>query len=204
MRGMKFAIVAAVAAAFVVAIAQGPVAQVGKVSPAWSAMDSKGKVRSLADFKGKYVVLEWFNKDCPFVRKHYGSGNMQATQKKAKEMGAVWLSICSSAPGKQGYFTQEEADNFFKTQYGMKSDAYLLDPEGKVGRMFSAKTTPQIVIFDPKGVVIYNGAIDDKPSADPKSLEGATNYALQALSEAMGGKAVSVPTSQPYGCSIKY
>jgi peroxiredoxin len=193
----------ALAAASLVFAQEGVKAEIGKASPEWKLTDTKGKEHSLADFKGKYVVLEWVNKDCPFVKKHYGSGNMQATQKKAKEMGAVWLSICSSAPGKQGYMPADEADAYMKSA-GFNSAAYLLDSSGVVGKIYNAKTTPQIVIIDPKGTVLYNGAIDDKPSANPESLKDAKNYALAALTEAMAGKQVSVSTSQPYGCSVKY
>jgi peroxiredoxin len=177
--------------------------QVGDVAPNFTLPGSDGKVHQLKAERGHYVVLEWTNKDCPFVRKHYESGNMQKTQSKAKGMGAVWYTIISSAPGMQGYLTKDEVVAYRKTE-GVNSVATLLDPNGTVGHLYGARTTPQIVIIDPKGKIIYDGGIDDRPTPDPSSLAGATNYALQALKEAMAGKPVSVPISRPYGCSVKY
>ncbi|AIE84682.1 redoxin family protein [Fimbriimonas ginsengisoli] len=175
----------------------------GEPTQSWSLTDSNGKKHSLSDYKGKFVVLEWTNKDCPFVRKHYESGNMQATQAKAKEMGAVWLTIISSAPGNQGYLSPSEA-NAYRSEMKVKSAATLFDTAGKVGRNYGAKTTPQIVVLDKAGNVVYNGAIDDRATPDPEDIKGAKNYALAALSEAMAGKKVTVATSRPYGCSVKY
>ena len=176
---------------------------IGAPAPAFTLPAVDGKTVTLSDLKGKYVVLEWTNKDCPFVKKHYGSGAMQATQAEAKKMGAVWLSICSSAPGNQGYMTAEEYKGYIKTAK-VAATSVLLDPEGTVGHLYGARTTPQIVIIDPKGTVVYNGAIDDKPDASPESLKGARNYALDALKESMAGKPVAVSTSRPYGCGVKY
>ena len=176
---------------------------VGTPAPEFSLPAVEGRTVALKDLRGKFVVLEWTNKDCPFVKKHYGSGSMQATQAEAKRLGAVWLSICSSAPGAQGYMTAEEYKGYIKAK-GVASEAVLLDPEGKFGHLYGARTTPQVVIVGPKGTMIYNGAIDDRPDPDPASLKGAKNYALDALKEAMAGKPVSVPTSRPYGCSVKY
>ena len=176
---------------------------IGTPAPAFTLPAVEGKSVSLADYRGKYVVLEWTNKDCPFVKKHYGSGSMQATQADAKKMGAVWLSICSSAPGNQGYMPAAEYKEYIKTAK-VAASSVLLDPEGKVGHLYNARTTPQIVIIDPKGTIVYNGAIDDKPDEDPASLKGAKNYALEGLKEAMAGKAVAVSTLRPYGCSVKY
>lgn len=178
-------------------------ATLGAAAPSFSLPSVEGKSVGLTDYKGKFVVLEWTKKDCPFVKKHYGSGSMQATQAKAKEMGAAWLTICSSAPGKQGYMTADEYKGYIKTNK-VASTSVLLDPDGKVGKLYNAKTTPQIVVIDAKGTVVYNGAIDDRPDPDPASLKGAKNYALNALTESMAGKEVSVPTSRPYGCSVKY
>lgn len=178
-------------------------ATVGEPAPLFSLPSIEGKTVSLTDFKGKHVVLEWTNKDCPFVKKYYGSGAMQKTQAEAKAKGAVWLTLCSSAPGKQGYMPPDEFKAYAKDEK-VAAAAVLLDPDGKVGKRYNARTTPQIVVIDPKGTIVYNGAIDDRPSPDPASLKGATNYALQALTESMAGKAVSVPTSRPYGCSVKY
>ncbi len=176
---------------------------IGAPAPAFALPSVEGKTVALGDYKGKFVVLEWTNKDCPFVKKHYGSGSMQATQAEAKKMGAVWLSVCSSAPGNQGYMTADQYKTYVKEKK-VASTAVLLDPDGKVGHLYGARTTPQIVIIDPKGTVVYDGAIDDQPDPDPATLKGAKNYALDALKEAMAGKAVAVATSRPYGCSVKY
>jgi peroxiredoxin len=178
-------------------------ALVAPAAPAFSLPSIEGKTVSLDDYKGKVVVLEWTNKDCPFVKKHYATGAMQATQAKAKALGAVWLSICSSAPGKQGYMTAEEYKGYVKKEK-VAATTVLLDPEGKVGKLYNARTTPQVVVIDTKGSVVYNGAIDDKPDPDPASLKGAKNYALAAIEETLAGKPVAVATSRPYGCSVKY
>lgn len=184
------------------ALMHAPVA-VGGPAPNFSLPAIDGKAVALEGFKGKFVVLEWTNKDCPFVKKHYGSGSMQATQAEAKKKGAVWLTVCSSAPGNQGYMTADEFKAYAKEKK-IASTAVLLDSDGKVGHLYNARTTPQIVVIDPKGTIVYNGAIDDKPDADPESLKGAKNYALAALTEAMAGKPIAVSTSRPYGCSVKY
>lgn len=178
-------------------------AEIGALAPTFSLPSVEGKSVSLSDYKNKFVVLEWTNKDCPFVRKHYESGSMQATQEKAKKMGAVWLTICSSAPGQQGYMAADQYKGYVKDKK-MASAAVLLDPEGTVGHLYLARATPQIVVIDASGKVVYNGAIDDKPSPDPETLKGAKNYALAALEESMAGKPVTVATSRPYGCSVKY
>jgi len=178
-------------------------ARVGEPAPNFTLPGSDGKAHELKSDLGHYVVLEWTNKDCPFVRKHYGSGNMQKTQAAAESMGAVWYSIISSAPGMQGYLTRDEVIAYRKEE-GVKSVATLLDPDGAVGHLYGARSTPDIVIIDPKGTIIYSGAIDNRPTPDPDSLNGATNYALQALKEAMAGKSVSVPITRSYGCSVKY
>lgn len=175
----------------------------GGPAPAFSLPSIEGKTVALEDFRGKFVVLEWTNKDCPFVKKHYGSGSMQATQAEAKRMGAVWLSVCSSAPGNQGYMAADEYRAYAKERK-VAATAVLLDPEGTVGHLYAARTTPQIVVIDPKGKVVYNGAIDDRPDSGPETLKGAKNYALAALKEAMAGRAVSVASSRPYGCGVKY
>ncbi len=175
----------------------------GSPAPLFTVASAEGKTVSLADYKGKYVVLEWTNKDCPFVKKHYGSGNMQSVQEKATKLDVVWLTICSSAPGKQGYMTQEDAKQRLKDA-NMHGTALLLDSDSKVARTYGARTTPHMFVIDPKGIVIYNGAIDDKPTPDPADIKGAKNYVMAALEESMAGKAVSVPKSVPYGCSVKY
>ena len=177
-----------------------PMVQPGTDAPSFSLPDTTGKSRSLSDTKGKYVVLEWTNRGCPYVVRHY-QGDMQRTQKAARDMGAVWYSLISSAPGKQGHMSAEMAAKHYQ-EIGGQADAVLFDSDGTVGKAYGARTTPQIVVIDPNGKVIYHGAIDDSPmtSAD----KTVTNYAIQALTEAKAGKTVSVPTSRPYGCGVKY
>ena len=202
---MKTTIGMRAAAALLALAAGGAQAQavVGQPAPAFSISDSQGRTVSLTDFKGRHVVLEWVNPGCPFVQKHYDSGNMQSMQKRAKELGVVWLSICSSAPGKQGFMTPEKHLDRVKDQ---KADpaAVLLDSDGKIGRSYGARTTPQMVLIDPKGVLLYNGVIDDKPTSHVDDIPKARNHIMSALDEALAGKAVSITTTRPYGCSVKY
>ena len=176
---------------------------VGQAAPNFRLNDADGRVVSLADFRGKPVVLEWNNPGCPFVKKHYGSGNMQKTQAAARAAGVVWLSINSSAPGEQGHMNGAEAKAFVS---GAKAQptAYLLDPKGVVGRGYDAKTTPHMYVVDAKGTLVYAGGIDDKPTANPADVDGARNHVLAAISELKAGKAVSLATSRPYGCNVKY
>jgi peroxiredoxin len=178
-------------------------ASVGKPAPTFTLTDSKGKPHNLADLKGKTVVLEWVNYDCPFVKKHYNSKNMQKLQKEYTAKGVIWLSINSSAAGKQGNFTAEEINTRMKSEGAIPS-AYLIDTDGKVGRMYGAKTTPHMFIIDKEGTLVYAGAIDNTPSADPEDVAGAKNLVKTALDEVLAGKTVSTPTSTPYGCSVKY
>jgi peroxiredoxin len=177
--------------------------KVGAPAPAFSLPDSNGKTHSLGDFKGKYVVLEWFNPGCPFVQKHYKSENMQQLQKQFTGKEVVWLTIDSSAPGKEGSLTPAEANKQI-TDWKMKPTALLLDPDGKVGHEYAATNTPHMYVIDPKGTLIYSGAIDNKPTANPDDIQGATNYVKVALEEAMAGKPVTTSNSRAYGCSIKY
>jgi peroxiredoxin len=177
--------------------------KVGAPAPGFSLPDSQGKAHSLGEFKGKYVVLEWFNPGCPFVQKHYESENMQQLQKQFTGKDVVWLTIDSSAEGKEGYLTPAEA-NKQMADWKMKSTALLLDPEGKVGHEYAATNTPHMFVIDPSGKLIYSGAIDDKPTASQEDIKGATNYVQAALTEAMAGKPVTTPNSRAYGCSIKY
>jgi peroxiredoxin len=177
--------------------------RVGGAAPAFTATDSRGQTESLAQYRGKYVVLEWHNQGCPFTRKHYVSGNMQALQKEWTAKGVVWFTVISSAPGQQGYLTSS-AENAYLEQVHAAPTAVLMDPEGKLGRLYSAKTTPQMVVIDPKGKVIYDGAIDDRPTTDPGDVRGARNYVSEALTEAMAGKPVAMPYTRPYGCGVKY
>ncbi|MDQ4087139.1 MAG: redoxin domain-containing protein [Pseudomonadota bacterium] len=176
---------------------------VGKAAPDFRAFDANGRPVSLSDFRGRTVVLEWSNPECPSVRKHYESGNMQNTQAAAAAAGAVWLTINSSAQGKQGHMTPAEARAFTAGQQSRRT-AYLLDPEGVVGRRYGATATPHMFVINPDGTLVYNGAIDDKPSTDPADIRGARNHVLAALGELRAGRSVSVPTSRPYGCSVKY
>jgi peroxiredoxin len=176
---------------------------VGSAAPEFSLSDSTGKTHSLSQFKGKYVVLEWFNPECPFVKKHYGSDNMQNLQKDATSKGVVWLTIDSSAEGKEGYLTAEQAEKV-KTQWKTKQTALLLDGDGKVGKAYGAKNTPHMVIISPDGKIVYEGAIDSKATPNPADISNSTNYVKVALDETMSGKAVSNPQTKPYGCSVKY
>jgi peroxiredoxin len=177
--------------------------KIGEPAPAFSLQDTNGKTRQLGDFKGKYVILEWVNFGCPFVKKHYDSGNMQGLQKEITGKGAVWLSICSSAPGKQGNMSSEEW-NAAEKEKGASATAVLLDAEGKVGKEYGAKTTPHMFVIDPQGKLIYEGAIDSIPSPDKSDIQKATNYVKAAVEEGMAGKPVTTATSKPYGCSVKY
>jgi hypothetical protein len=165
--------------------------------------DANGRVVSLSDHRGKTVVLEWSNPECPSVRKHYESGNMQKTQAAAAAAGVVWLTINSGAEGEQGHMTPAEAKAFAAGQKSRRT-AYLLDPEGVVGRSYGAKTTPHLYVINSAGRLVYNGGIDDKPTQDKADIAGARNHVLAALSELKADKPVSVPTSRPYGCSVKY
>jgi peroxiredoxin len=169
---------------------------IGKPAPPIELRDSDGKTARLDAFKGKFVVLEWVNFQCPFVGKHYGSENMQKLQKKYTEEGVVWLSICSSAPGKQGHVTAPEARELVD-ENGAAPSRFLLDPKGTVGKSYGAKTTPHMFVIDPKGIVVYNGAIDDKPSTNKADIATARNYVTAALDASMSGKKVAIASSQP-------
>ncbi|MDP8914634.1 MAG: thioredoxin family protein [Pseudomonadota bacterium] len=177
--------------------------QIGQPAPNFKLADTNGKAVTLSDFRGKTVVLEWNNPECPFVRKHYGSGNMQKTQAAARKDGVVWLSINSSAPGKQGHMDGAKAKSVLAAQKAQPT-AYLLDPNGVVGKTYDAKTTPHMYIVNKAGTLVYAGGIDDKPTPNPADVDGARNHVLAALAELKAGKAVSVPTSRPYGCNVKY
>lgn len=175
----------------------------GATAPAFTLVDTDGTEHSLADFRGQTVVLEWLNYDCPYVGKHYGGGNMQALQAQAEADGVVWLSIVSSAPGEQGHF-EPDVMNARTEQEGGQQAAVLLDPDGTVGRAYEAKTTPHMFVIDAVGTVVYNGAIDDRPTSDLADLEGATDYVTPAIVAALAGQSVDPATTQPYGCSVKY
>ncbi|MCW4455163.1 redoxin domain-containing protein [Flavobacterium sp. MXW15] len=177
----------------------------GQPAPAFSVKDAKGETHELKDYAGQWLVLEWFNKDCPFVKKHYVlSDNIPKTQAAAIAKGAKWLTVISSAEGKQGYLTPSQALDVAKEYKLGASAPFLLDASGDVGRAYGAKTTPHIFIVDPKGTVVYAGAIDSDSSANPASIAGATNYATTALAEAQAGQPVTTPATQAYGCTVKY
>jgi peroxiredoxin len=175
----------------------------GAAAPAFSVQDANGQTRTLAEFRGRTVVLEWTNDGCPYVRKHYDAGNMQSLQREATADGVVWLQVISSAPGEQGYLDGAGARARVQTDSAAPR-ATLLDPSGVMGRAYGARTTPHMYIIDAQGVLRYQGAIDDRPSARPASLEGATNYVRAALADLAAGRAVQTAQTTPYGCSVKY
>lgn len=198
---IAYAMVAAIMA--FVAMPVNAAVEIGKPAPEIEATDTNGNAFKLSDHKGKVVVLEWTNHQCPFVMKHYDSGNMQATQKAAKEHGAEWVSIVSSAPGKQGNVTAEEA-NKIVTDKGATVTAKILDESGEIGKAYDAKTTPHIFIINEEGNVVYEGAIDSNASPNPDTIEGATNYVTTTLESLKAGEEVEVAQTQPYGCGVKY
>src|SRR5437588_5104984 len=176
---------------------------VGAAAPDFSLPDASGKTHSLSQYKGKYVVLEWFNPECPFVKKHYGGGNMQKLQGEYTGKGVVWLTINSNAPSTQGSLTPEEAEKI-TTAWKTHQTALLLDPEGKAGLAYGAKNTPDMVIINPEGKIAYEGAIDSKATPNPADIPTSTIYVKAALDESLTGKPVSNPKTKPYGCSVKY
>jgi peroxiredoxin len=178
-------------------------AKVGSPAPDFSLPDAHGKMHSLADYKGKYVVLDWFNPECPMVAKHYGGGHMQKLQGEYSEKGVVWLSINSSAAGKEGHLTADAAQKK-KDEWKMNNTSLLIDAGGSAGKAFGAKSTPHMFIINPEGIVIYNGAIDSKPTPNPADISASNNYVKLALDEALAGKPVTTATTKPYGCPVKY
>ena len=178
-------------------------ATIGQEAPGFSLRSVDGKVYNLNDYRGKNVVLEWINFDCPFVVKHYSGENMQKLQNEYREKGVVWLLVCSSAPGKQGNF---DADGIKKrmTDNKINVDGYLIDEEGTVGKLYDARTTPHMYIIDTDGTLVYQGGIDDKKSTNKDDIPTSKNFVKAALDEILSGNTVSTPTSQPYGCSVKY
>jgi peroxiredoxin len=177
--------------------------RVGQPAPDFSGTDSRGQSHALADYRGQVVVLEWTNHDCPYVRKHYDSDNMQAHQREATANNVVWLSVISSAPGKQGHVTAAEA-NALTTNRNASPSAIILDPAGDIGRLYGARTTPHMYVIDRAGNLAYMGGIDDIVSADPADIPRATAYVRIALSEVLAGKPVQQAVTRPYGCSVKY
>lgn len=176
---------------------------IGEAAPAFTGTDADGQTVNLADYAGKTVVLEWTNEGCPYVKKHYGSGNMQKTQAAATADGAVWLTIISSAEGKQGYATGEHAKEIAAAAKATPTDI-ILDPKGEIGRAYEAATTPHMFVIDGAGKLVYAGGIDDKPTADPADIATANNLVLAALDDLKNGRAVATPESEPYGCAVKY
>ncbi len=176
---------------------------VGSAAPDFSLTDAKGKTHSLSQYKGKYVVLEWFNPECPFVKKHYGSGNMQKLQEEYTGKGITWLTIDSNAPGSEGNLTADAASKVM-TGWKTHQTALLLDPEGKAGRAYGAKNTPNMVVINPEGKIVYEGAIDSKATPNPADIPSSTNYIKVALDESLAGKPITTSTTKPYGCSVKY
>lgn len=184
-------------------VASAMAAKVGDTAPPFTATDSNGKAQKLSDYKGKFVVLEWHNQGCPYTRKHYESGNMQRLQKEWTEKGVVWLTVISSAPGQQGYVTAAQENEYLK-KINAAPTAVLLDPQGSLGHLYGAKVTPHMFIINPEGILIYNGAIDNRPTSDESDVRGATNYVSAALEQALAGKPVAEAATRPYGCSVKY
>lgn len=187
-------------------LATGPAAaapKVGQPAPTFTGTDTTGKTWTLSDLKGQPVILEWTNHHCPFVQKHYSGGNMQALQREATGAGYVWLSVISSAPGKQGHLAAAEADEQTRTRNAAPT-AVLLDEGGTIGQAYAARTTPHMYIIDADGTLVYMGGIDDRPSANPADIEGATNYVRAAMADLAAGGPVKQATTKPYGCGVKY
>jgi len=176
---------------------------IGSAAPEFSLTDAKGKTHALSQYKGKYVVLEWFNPECPFVKKHYGGGHMQNLQKEFTGKGVVWLTIDSNAPGTEGNLSPEQAAKVM-TAWKTHQTGLLLDTDGKIGRAYGAKNTPNMVVISPEGKITYQGAIDSKATPNPADIPSSTNYVKAALDESLAGKPVSNPQTKPYGCSVKY
>lgn len=195
---------AAIALALIApAAAAGAKPQIGQPAPDFTGTDSNGKSWSLSSLRGKTVVLEWTNDGCPYVQKHYNSGNMQSLQKSATDEGVVWLSVISSAEGEQGYVTGEEANKLTESRKAAPT-AVILDPSGAIGHAYDAQTTPHMYIIDAGGKLVFMGGIDDKPTTDPASVKTAKNYVRAALDELKAGKPVTQAVTRPYGCSVKY
>jgi peroxiredoxin len=185
------------------ATSAGAAPEVGEPAPGFTGVDTRGERHALSDYRGKTVVLEWTNHDCPYVRKHYDSGNMQRQQRDATAQGVVWLSIISSAPGKQGHVTPAQADSLTEQRDAAPS-AVILDEEGDIGRLYGARTTPHMYVIDADGRLAYMGGIDSIGSSDPADIDRATQYVPAALAAVMAGTPVAQPVTRPYGCSVKY
>lgn len=177
--------------------------RVGSQAPNFTGTDSHGQSNTLSQYRGHFVVLEWTNNGCPFTRKHYESGNMQALQRQWTGRGVIWVTILSSARGQQGYMTASEENAYLAREHASPTAA-ILDPSGVIGRLYEAKTTPDMVVIDPSGKIIYEGAIDDHPTTDPADIPQSRNYVSEALSAAMADQPVAVTYTRSYGCSVKY
>lgn len=201
--GAALAAVAIAGSAFVMSGDAVAAVETGAAAPAFSVRDASGRTRTLEEFRGQTVVIEWTNFGCPYVQRHYSGGSMQATQRDVTANGVVWLQVISSAPGEQGYLdgagalARVQTDNAHPT-------ATLLDPTGVMGRAYGARNTPQMFVINPQGRVVYQGAIDDRPTARASAAEGATNYVRAALDDLAAGRAVRTATTTPYGCTVKY
>lgn len=195
--------IAMLAAALCTSASVSAAAAVGQPAPAFSAVDTAGRTVALADFRGKTVVLEWVNPGCPYVRKHYDSANMPATQKSAIAKGVVWLAINSTHTGASDYLAPAALAGWMRDK-GASPTATLMDADGKVGRAYGARTTPHMYVIDARGTLAYVGAIDSKPTANPADIKTATNHVNAALAEVLAGQPVSQPVTQAYGCSVKY
>jgi peroxiredoxin len=178
-------------------------AKVGTAAPPFSLPATTGAAQSLGDLRGKVVVLEWTNHECPYVRKHYESGNMQALQREATGQGVVWLTVISSAPGTQGYVTAPQADELTTSRKAAPT-AVVLDPQGTVGKLYGATNTPHMYVVDKTGLLVYAGAIDDRPTTRRSDVEGASNYVRAALASVAAGQPVKTPVTRAYGCTVKY
>ncbi len=185
------------------ATAQSDQAEVGRPAPDFTLQAADGDTHRLSDFEGTHVVLEWLNFECPFVAKHYGSGHMQALQQTYTENGVVWLSIVSSAPGKQGYYPPKQMVKE-KNKHDGNMTAILMDPDGTVGKTYGATVTPHMYVIGPEGTLLYRGGIDNRPTTDEADIQGATNYVERALDAALSGEDVEPKRAKPYGCTIKY
>jgi peroxiredoxin len=194
---------AALTAGALIASSADAAVETGAAAPAFSVVDTQGATRSLQEFAGRTVVLEWTNRDCPYVRKHYNSDNMQALQREATGSGVVWLTVISSAPGEQGHLSAAQAAANVRSTNAAPT-AVLLDPSGAMGRAYGARNTPHMYIVNAQGRVVYQGAIDDRPTANPASLQGASNYVRAALADIRAGRPVATPETTPYGCTVKY
>lgn len=197
----RIAIVVAVACCVTSRVFAAPT--VGAAAPEFTATDMDGQQHTLADFKGKFVVLEWHNQSCPFVVKHYDSGNMQKLQQELTAQGVVWLTVISSAPGKQGHVTAEQEKKYLNEKKAAPSHV-LFDPDGQLGKLYGAKTTPHMFVIDDKGTLVYAGAIDDKSGTSLSEVATANNYVRAAYTEAKDGQPVTTSSTAPYGCSVKY